>query len=42
MTTIGPGVLRDALRWDDGWVDAVVMSVLAPDWARHHGHPAGR
>jgi RimJ/RimL family protein N-acetyltransferase len=36
------GVLRDALRWDDGWVDAVVMSVLAPEWARHHGRPAGR
>jgi RimJ/RimL family protein N-acetyltransferase len=33
------GVLRDALRWEDGWVDATVMSILAPDWARHHGHP---
>jgi RimJ/RimL family protein N-acetyltransferase len=32
------GVLRDALRWADGWVDATVMSILAPDWARHHGH----
>jgi RimJ/RimL family protein N-acetyltransferase len=39
---VAEGVLRDALRWDDGWVDAVVMSVLAPEWARHHGHPAGR
>ncbi|HXW46052.1 MAG TPA: GNAT family protein [Streptosporangiaceae bacterium] len=33
------GVLRDALRWDGGWVDATVMSVLAPDWSRHRGHP---
>src|ERR1700722_691477 len=33
------GVLRDALRWEDDWVDATVMSILAPEWARHHGHP---
>lgn len=33
------GVLRDALRWDDGWVDATVMSILAPEWHRHHGYP---
>jgi RimJ/RimL family protein N-acetyltransferase len=36
---VAEGVLRDALRWDDGWVDATVMSILAPEWARHHGHP---
>ncbi|WP_425825743.1 GNAT family N-acetyltransferase [Streptomyces fractus] len=28
------GVLRDALLWDGEWVDAVVMSILAPDWFR--------
>ncbi|MFG1945171.1 GNAT family N-acetyltransferase [Nonomuraea sp. NPDC048826] len=26
------GLLRDALRWDGEWHDAVVMSVLRPDW----------
>jgi RimJ/RimL family protein N-acetyltransferase len=26
------GVKRDALKTDDGWVDAVVMAALAPDW----------
>ncbi|MFC4531938.1 GNAT family N-acetyltransferase [Sphaerisporangium dianthi] len=26
------GVLRDALRWDGAWHDAIVMSVLATDW----------
>ena len=26
------GTLRDALLWDGEWVDAVVMSILAPDW----------
>jgi RimJ/RimL family protein N-acetyltransferase len=36
------GVLRDALRWDGEWHDAVVMSVLAPDWNAHRGHPAQR
>ncbi len=25
------GVLRDALRWDDAWVDAIVMSIVATD-----------
>jgi RimJ/RimL family protein N-acetyltransferase len=33
------GVLRDALRYDGAWVDAIVMSILAPEWNRHHGHP---
>jgi RimJ/RimL family protein N-acetyltransferase len=33
------GVLRDALRYDGAWVDAIVMSILAPEWKRHHGHP---
>jgi RimJ/RimL family protein N-acetyltransferase len=33
------GVLRDALRYDDGWVDATVMSILDHEWARHRGHP---
>jgi RimJ/RimL family protein N-acetyltransferase len=33
------GVRRDALRWADDWVDATVMSILAPEWARHRGRP---
>jgi RimJ/RimL family protein N-acetyltransferase len=33
------GVLRDALRWDGEWVDGTVMSILAPEWDRHHGYP---
>jgi RimJ/RimL family protein N-acetyltransferase len=39
------GTRRDALHWDGEWVDAHVMSILAPEWAQHHGHPvatAGR
>ena len=36
---VAEGVLRDALRRGDGWIDATVMSILAPEWARHHGHP---
>jgi RimJ/RimL family protein N-acetyltransferase len=36
---VAEGVLRDAL-WSDGqWVDATVMSILAPEWHRHHGRP---
>ena len=27
------GVLRDALRTDDGYADSIVMSILAPEWA---------
>jgi len=33
------GVLRDALRYEDEWIDATVMSILAPEWQRHHGRP---
>jgi RimJ/RimL family protein N-acetyltransferase len=36
---VAEGILRDALRWDDEWVDATSMSILAPEWERHHGHP---
>ncbi len=36
---IAEGVLRDALRWDDQWIDATVMSILAPEWEPHRGHP---
>lgn len=25
--------MRDALRFDDGWVDAHVMAMTAADWA---------
>lgn len=28
------GTLRDALRFDDTWVDATVMSILADEWDR--------
>jgi len=34
------GTRRDALHWDREWIDAHVMSVLAPEWAQHHGHPS--
>jgi RimJ/RimL family protein N-acetyltransferase len=33
------GVLRDALRWDGQWIGATIMSILAPDWQLHRGHP---
>ncbi|MEU0009324.1 GNAT family protein [Streptomyces sp. NPDC006314] len=38
------GVLRDALLWEGERVDAVVMSILAPEWFEHYGRPerAGR
>lgn len=36
---VAEGVLRDALRWDGQWIDATVMSMLAPEWSRHRGHP---
>lgn len=47
---VAEGVLRDALRWDGQWIDATVMSILAPEWNDHRGPswrlaitpPAGR
>ena len=36
---VAEGVLRDALRWDGEWIDTTVMSILAPEWDRHHGYP---
>ncbi|MGK5545579.1 GNAT family N-acetyltransferase, partial [Streptomyces sp. URMC 127] len=36
------GVLRGALLWKGERVDAEVMSILAPEWFRHRGHPEGR
>ncbi|MFI6784957.1 GNAT family N-acetyltransferase [Micromonospora sp. NPDC050276] len=33
------GVLRQTLRDGDDWIDATVMSTLAPEWAAHRGHP---
>jgi RimJ/RimL family protein N-acetyltransferase len=39
---VAEGVLRDALRWGAEWVDATVMSILASEWDRHHGHPRQR
>ena len=35
---VAEGVLRDALRFDGEWIDATVMSILAPEWDRHRGH----
>lgn len=29
---VAEGVLRDALCWAGEWVDATVMSILAPEW----------
>ena len=36
---VAEGVLRDALHWDDQWIDATVMSILAPEWYRCRYHP---
>jgi RimJ/RimL family protein N-acetyltransferase len=36
---VAEGVLRESLRWDGRWLDAVIMSVLAHEWATHRGHP---
>lgn len=33
------GVLRQSLRYNGEWIDATIMSILAPEWATHHGHP---
>jgi len=33
------GTRRDALRWQDAWVDAHDMAILADEWAKHHGYP---
>ena len=33
------GVLRDELRWEDQWIDATAMSILAAEWNRHRGRP---
>ena len=37
------GVRRDALRFDGGWVDSVLMAVLEDEWRQHRGHarPSG-
>lgn len=37
---VAEGVLRQVLRDGDAWVDATVMSILAPEWAAHRGRPA--
>ncbi|MCG5436294.1 GNAT family N-acetyltransferase [Micromonospora foliorum] len=39
---VAEGVLRQVLRDGDDWVDATVMSILAPEWAAHRGHPERR
>ncbi|MEH1167008.1 GNAT family protein [Micromonospora sp. CPCC 205539] len=39
---VAEGVLRQVLRDGDGWIDATVMSILAPEWEIHQGHPECR
>jgi RimJ/RimL family protein N-acetyltransferase len=36
---VAEGVLREALLWDEQWVDATVMSILAHEWEQHGGRP---
>ncbi|MBA2806292.1 GNAT family N-acetyltransferase [Streptomyces sp. KM273126] len=36
---VAEGVEREALWQDGGWIDAVRMAVLAPEWAVHRGRP---
>ena len=36
---VAEGVLRGALRYEDEWIDATVMSILDHEWARHRGRP---
>ncbi|MFG2054824.1 GNAT family N-acetyltransferase [Micromonospora sp. NPDC048930] len=38
---VAEGTERQVLRDGDDWVDATIMSILAPEWTRHRGHPAG-
>lgn len=33
------GTKRQSLLWDGAWVDAHIMSILADEWAVHHGYP---
>jgi RimJ/RimL family protein N-acetyltransferase len=33
------GVLREALRYGDQWIDSTVMSILDHEWAVHRGRP---
>lgn len=33
------GTRRDALRWDDEWIDAIDMAMLRPDWERVRATP---
>jgi RimJ/RimL family protein N-acetyltransferase len=34
------GVRRQALLFEDAWIDAHDMSILASEWAEHHGRPS--
>lgn len=38
---VAEGTEREALRHEDGWIDATIMSVLAREWAVHRGRPRG-
>lgn len=37
---VAEGIRRDVLRHDAGWANDTMMSVLAPEWEVHRGHPA--
>jgi RimJ/RimL family protein N-acetyltransferase len=37
---VAEGVLREALHYEDQWIDATVMSILDRDWAGYRGWPA--
>ena len=37
---IHEGVKRQALRFEDEWIDASIMSILADEWATHRGYPS--
>ena len=34
------GVRRQALLFEDAWIDAHGMSILAHEWSEHSGHAA--
>lgn len=36
---VSEGVKREALRFEQDWVDAELMAILSPQWFSHRGHP---
>ncbi|MBZ4416669.1 GNAT family N-acetyltransferase [Myxococcus sp. RHSTA-1-4] len=39
---VAEGVRRQVLWWEGAWHDAILMSLLAPEWASHSGRLGGR